>query len=97
MQAYERVHERVHEWFLIAQSKCLPVMGPLLKEDALEKAAELGMFTFTAGIGWLFLNSREDVSHLLSGESDSATFSEKLQHLIIGRHLHPRCFKGKYE
>ena len=52
-QKFSDVNELLLEWFKSARSKNIHISGPLMKEKALEIAAQIGISDFNASNGWL--------------------------------------------
>ncbi len=50
---YEDINRVLHEWFVCAQTKSIPLSGPILKEKAMQFAVDLKIEDFKASEGWL--------------------------------------------
>lgn len=68
---YDEIDDAVMKWFTIARKSKISLSGPIVKEQALEFAAQLGYTDFTASDGWLtsFKERHSIVFRSVSGES----------------------------
>ena len=90
--AYSKVNRLTLEFFNPCRSKGIPVSGPLLKEQALKFARELGIESFKASDGWLtcFKTRNCIVYKAISGEAkdvniiDVEEWKARLPALCIG-------------
>ena len=88
----ENLNEAVFEWFRMARSKCFPISGPILQEQALKIAKNFKLDGFAASNGWLrCFRQRYNISFKTTcGESKSvdensvALWKTKLRDLCDG-------------
>ena len=72
---YDDVNEKVLAWFCKARSNNVPVTGPMVQQQALTIARNLGHNNFTASHGWLeSFNKRNNIRFsVLKGKNNEVT------------------------
>jgi kinesin family protein 6/9 len=95
----EDINQLCWDWFQEATGRRINISGPLIQEQALKFAKDLGVDQFKASNGWLqsFLKRHNIVFRTLSGESGDVnvtivSFSTRYCTFVVNKHFLITCY-----